>query len=651
MAVAAARRGARTLLISTDPAASLSDAFHLARSRARRGRVRRLDLGGRDLAVVELDAATALERWLSARRERLERIALRGTWLDEEDVAKLLRLSLPGIDELAALLEIARFGREGRFDTVVVDTAPTGHTLRMLAMPETLRALARVFDHMQAKHHVMVQALRGRWTPDAEDALVDALDREGADLGDLLRDPARVRLYWVSLPEPMAIEETADAVARLRDDGIPIRAIVMNRVTPPPPAPCGWCDARRAFEARAIATVAGRIPGVDLLAVAARDREPRDVRAFSAIGKELETPAVFPGPPRAGRLRTWRSTASGRDAAPGRLTAGTQALLMFGGKGGTGKTTCAAATAIDLASREPGRRVLLLSVDPAHSLADVLGVDLGDDPRRVRGGPPNLLVRELDAARAFADVRRRYATAIDALFDRLSRGAGAIDVTADRTVMHDLIDLAPPGVDELAAVIDVLDALEDRQAGARDLVVLDTAPTGHALRLLETPALVQEWTRALMSILLKYQPVVGVGDLGAVLLKLSQGLGRMRALLVDSSRCRFLVVTRAAALPREETVRLAGRLRAMGIDVPAVIVNAAGRGSCARCRVAAAAERREIAAIRRAMAAGPRDTAIVSAPAEVPPPHGLASLRRWGRTWRTENVPARAVGYHRRDEP
>ena len=95
-------------------------------------------------------------------------------------------------------------------------------------------------------------------------------------------------------------------------------------------------------------------------------------------------------------------------------------------------------------------------------------------------------------------------------------------------------------------MIDVTDALESR---ATDLVVMDTAPSGHALRLLEMPALVHDWAKALMSILLKYQPVVAVGQLGTVLLQLSQGLGRLRALLTDSERTSFIIVTRPATLP------------------------------------------------------------------------------------------------------
>ena len=116
---------------------------------------------------------------------------------------------------------------------------------------------------------------------------------------------------------------------------------------------------------------------------------------------------------------------------------------------------------------------------------------------------------------------------------------------------------------------------------AFNLVVVDSAPTGHALRLLEMPGLAHDWVKALMAILLKYQSIVGVGGLGEVLLRLSQGLRRLRELLTDPARTTFVAVTRPAALPHAETLRLLRRLRAASISVPAVIVNAMGSGSCA----------------------------------------------------------------------
>ncbi len=642
LAIAEAARGTPTLVVSTDPAPSLADAFRHWLGAAPRpipmGATARLD-------AVEIDAARALERWLTRRRASLERAALRGTWLDEEDVARLLRLSLPGIDEIAALLELYRLGQSGRYDLIVVDTAPTGHTLRMFAMPETLQGVARLFDRMQAKHRLVVEALRGRWQPDEDDAVIAGVVEEAAALSGLLRDRSRVAMIWVTLPEPMAVAETVDAARALASQGIGLAEVVVNRLVPPPPRPCRWCAARRRFEAAAVGALRRslrvRAAAPTLRAVRARDAEPTGIRALAGIGAELRQKgaASFPqkeAAPFRGRHNSATSDVAvglrrqkGAISFPGTETTPFSSLVMFGGKGGVGKTTCAAAAALAAARAQPERSVRLISTDPAHSLADALGVPLGDTPRCVAGAPRNLEVRELDATVRFAHVRERYRSAIDALFDRLSRGA-AIDASRDRQVMRDLIDLTPPGLDELAAVIEVVDALEQRPG---DLVILDTAPSGHALRLLEMPSVVQEWTRALMSILLKYQPVVGIGELGPILLQLSQSLGRLRTRLADASATQFVLVTRAAALSRAESARFLRRLSRLDIQPPVVIVNAAGAGDCRRCRRQRAAEAEEVARLRRELRARRLQTAIVVTPAWMPPPHGAAALRAWRRTW------------------
>jgi arsenite-transporting ATPase len=313
-------------------------------------------------------------------------------------------------------------------------------------------------------------------------------------------------------------------------------------------------------------------------------------------------------------------------------------LLMFGGKGGVGKTTCAAAFAVDLAAASRTRRVLLLSADPAHSVGDAIGQAFSDAPGPVRGAPANLAVRELNAERVFRDLRGRFADAIEELFARVS-GTSAVEgslAAHDRQVMRDLIELAPPGVDELVAIIEVIDAITaEKGRSPYDLVVMDTAPTGHALRLIEMPVLVHDWVKAVMSILLKYQPIVGVGDLGAVLLRLSQGLGRLRELMSDPLRTRFVAVTRPAALPRAETIRLLNRLAAAGVSVPLVVVNAVGAGTCSRCTADLTAQTKEIAAVRRELRQhGRRAPALLLAPAELPPPHGHQRLRDWRVTWR-----------------
>jgi arsenite-transporting ATPase len=621
--------GLRTLIISTDPASSLGDAFAVRLSAT----PRRIPLPRGVLHGLEIDAARALGRWLAGRRAGFERIAVRGTWLDREDVSALLRLSLPGVDELAALLEMTRLAGAGRYDRIVVDTAPTGHTLRMLMMPESLRAIARVFDLMQAKHRVVVEALRGAWVADEEDALIDEIERTGRDLDALLRDGEAMHVTWVALPESMAVEETADAVRSLQTAGIAIRDVIVNQLTPSPVGPCRWCDSRRRLERGAVADLRSRVSGIPLIGVASRAAEPRGVRALAGVGREIALRRLVVADRSGPRRGVWRApepAARGWNALS--LVAGAESrLILFGGKGGVGKTTCAAAAALALASRSRDRRVTLLSTDPAHSLADVFGTKVSDSPARLPPGPPNLLARELDASARFREIRGRYAAAIDALFDRLSRdGSGTVRVDAgqDRRVMHGLIDLAPPGIDELAAVIEVIDAID---VHSTDLVIMDTAPTGHALRLLEMPGLVQDWVKALMSILLKYQPIIGVGELGAVLLRLSQGLGRLRTLLAESRHTSFIIVTRPAALPRVETIRLMKRLHRLQVNVPWLIVNATGRGTCTRCRAVGRAQQREISQLARLM---PKALPVVIAPVELPPPYGPRALLRWQQTWR-----------------
>ena len=634
----------RVLVASTDPAPSLGDAFALRVGPSPKRVTARLD-------AVEIDARPVLRRWITERRHLLEEIALQGTWLDREDIGRLLSLSLPGIDEVAALLELSRLAREGRYELIVVDTAPTGHTLRMLSMPETLFGIARVFDAMRQKHRVMVEALRGSFEPGTEDALIDDLAAEARGLARLLRDPDRTRISWVTLPEPMAIEETRDALAELADRGLTVRDVVINRVTPRRRTPCAHCEARRAFEARAMQGVPRRLPvpglktpglktrPTTMRAVLASDDEPRGLPALRRIGAQLEptTPAPLEGAKSSSRTKVLRYTsalAAGRPVAQDFVTAGAPPslkLLMFGGKGGVGKTTCAAATAVDLAARDTGRRVLLISTDPAHSLGDALGMTLSDDETPVAGASHNLVARELDASVVFGEVRRKYASAVDEIFARLGSG-GSFDAAYDRSVLHGLIDLAPPGLDELAATIEIAEAVGGDDP-RWDLAIVDTAPTGHALRLLELPSLMHDWTKALMSILLKYQPVTGLGTLGALLLKLSRGLGALRELLADPARSHFVVVTRAAALPRAESVRLVGRLDAIGVQVPYVVANAVGRGTCRPCRKAAAAEAREVAALRRAIAPARGSRALVLAATEIPPPRRARELRDWRRKW------------------
>ena len=233
----------------------------------------------------------------------------------------------------------------------------------------------------------------------------------------------------------------------------------------------------------------------------------------------------------------------------------------------------------------------------------------------------------------FAVRRERYQAAVDELFDAI-RGDSRFDVTFDRAVARDLLDLAPGGLDELCALLTVTDALFPPGAATprHDLVVVDAAPTGHTLRLLALPGLALEWVRAVLTTLLKYRQILGLGALASDLLELSRGLRQLQALLADPRQARVVVVTRAAALPRLETVRLLRRLDALGLTVSALVVNALTPAGAA-AGAAALTESAEVRRLRAVARPGRPGLPILLAPAAAPPPRGVKALRGWARTW------------------
>jgi len=587
------------LVVSTDPAHSLGDALDVRLSGAPKQIARGLD-------AAELDADRALSRWFGERERAFRVLASRGTYLDDEDVDRLLSQSLPGVDELIGLLELNRLASLHRYDDVVVDTAPTGHTLRLLSMPETLAKFGRVLDDLQQKHRWMAESLRGRYVPDASDATIDEIERQADELRALVRDEARCSFHWVLLPEELALREAEDGIAALRRIGARVAEIVVNRLTPPPRGRCALCEGRRAEEGRIVREAKDAFPGLPLRLVPSTDEEPRGLDALRRLA------SASAAQPRAARTASSTPKANGGWNPPDGVR-----LLLFGGKGGVGKTTCAAACALRLAGT--GKLVLLLSTDPAHSLGDALGVALSDEPREV---VERLTARELDADRAFASRRDQYRQSVDELFDAL-RGGARFDATFDRIVVQDLIDLAPPGIDELFALLAVTKALQ----GTFDVVVVDTAPTGHALRLLELPGKALGWIHALLEILLKYRRVIGLGDLARTLTTTARELRELEALLRDPGRSLFIPVTRAAELPRMETERLLAALRGARIAAGPVLVNALTPPGCARCRRAAAAEETALSALRR------RTPAMLGAPAVTPAPRGTRALLAFSRTW------------------
>ncbi|MDD5025225.1 MAG: ArsA family ATPase, partial [Methanoregula sp.] len=167
-------------------------------------------------------------------------------------------------------------------------------------------------------------------------------------------------------------------------------------------------------------------------------------------------------------------------------------IMLFGGKGGVGKTSAAAATALALASK--GARVLIVSSDPAPSLSDIFECPIGGTVTRIED---HLSAIEINAEKVVEKYKQIYGSAIiDAL-------ATIIPIKDD--VLEDLPNTVIPGFDELFALEEVLTFLPE----GYDYIIWDTAPTGHTLRLLTLPDSIVGYTTGMQKIQERLAGVIG----------------------------------------------------------------------------------------------------------------------------------------------
>jgi arsenite-transporting ATPase len=243
-------------------------------------------------------------------------------------------------------------------------------------------------------------------------------------------------------------------------------------------------------------------------------------------------------------------------------------IVIFGGKGGVGKTTAAAAFALALARADRKKKLLIFSTDPAHSLSDSFGEEIGREKTGV-GGNENLDAMEIDPGEWFEDLKQRYRSWTDELFDTLS-GGSRMEIKFDREAMRELVELTPPGIDEIAALGTISDLLDDARY---DSLILDTAPTGHLIRFLELPQVALSWIRTFMKLLLKYQNVVKATQVAEELVALSKSIKRVVALLTDSERCEFVGVAIPERMSLEETIDLAKAIEKLDVPMEKLLIN------------------------------------------------------------------------------
>ena len=279
-----AKRNDSILLFSTDPAHSLSDSLEV---KIGNRLVEVKQFRGARLVAYEMDATLALERFRAAHGEVLAEIAERGTLLDEEDINQLLNLSLPGLDEVMSLFELSEVDREGKYSRIVVDTAPSGHTSRLLRLPEVFERIVRTLDLLGEKHRYMIEQFARRKAPvDKVELFLRDLMERIASVRKLLYDKDQTSFTLVTIPEAMSVRETERYLSLLKEQGVPVRDLIINRVEQEHDA-CEYCHARVMSQKRWLKEIARLFRGLKIHQVPLMAQEVRGLEKLKEVGNVI----------------------------------------------------------------------------------------------------------------------------------------------------------------------------------------------------------------------------------------------------------------------------------------------------------------------------------------------------------------------------
>lgn len=496
-----AEAGRRVLLVSTDPASNLDEVLGTR-------------LGGKPTPVPGVTGLEAMNiqpaQAAAAYRERVIG-PMRGLLPDsvlsslEEQLSGSCTVEIAAFDEFAGL--IGQPASTGAYDHVIFDTAPTGHTLRLMS-------LAKAWDQFLATNTSGNSCLGPLAGLEKQRAVYEATVKT-------LADAQATTLVLVSRPQRSALREAERTSRELRALGVAQQWLVLNGVFEPTGAGDPVARAMRQRDAEALAGAAaflGSLPvfgvplrPVNILGLAGlRVLLDGDSRAVAAESAPDWTPPAL------------RSLADLVDD----FERQGHGVIMTMGKGGVGKTTVAAALAVQLAQR--GHAVHLSTTDPAAHVAETL-----------HGQLPGLTLSRIDPAAETAAYR-----------DQVMREQGAQMDASGRALLEE--DLRSPCTEEIAVFRAFAREVDQ---GSRGFVVLDTAPTGHTLLLLDAS---EAYHREL-------QRQAGGGQPQAVL----HLLDRLR----DPGFTRILLVTLPEATPVHEAAALQEDLRRARIEPCAWVIN------------------------------------------------------------------------------
>jgi arsenite-transporting ATPase len=529
-AVRYADEGKRTLIVTTDPASNLADVFEQ-------------EIGHRvtpiaavpNLSAMEIDPDKATQEYIDHAMAPI-RAAFPPQIVQvmEEQMSGPCTAEVAAFDRFTDFLDVP--ANDGMtFDIVIFDTAPTGHTIRLLELPAEW---SQSIDTASAG--------TGQTCLGPAAAIQDAKHKYERAL-TAMRQSAQTNFVFVLHPEEISIKETRRAIDELIKLEIENFSLIINGIIPREARRNPLFSARSEMQARYLVQIeinfpylkqrmtllADEIKGVSRLRQVGRIFF--DAESASSLGEAASVPV------QSGMMGSSLDDVRARLAPNGR-----RRTVFFAGKGGVGKTVASCIAAVWLARQ--GFKTLLLTTDPAAHLDDVLESPVGNEVAPV-GEQPNLWAVNIDPKAAAETYKKRI------LDDARQRGRpeSAIKMMEE--------ELNSPCTEEMAAFDKFIEyASQDEW----DSVIFDTAPTGHTLRLLELPV---DWSKQIDVKVFASVDGSAADDVA------KERFGKVIEMMSDPEQSTFAFVMYPEATPILEAWRAAQELGTVGVHPGLVVAN------------------------------------------------------------------------------
>jgi arsenite-transporting ATPase len=449
-AVWLAKKGYKTIIVTTDPAPNLSDIFGQ-------------DIGHKITPITGVESLSAIEidPDIASNEYRERMIAPLRALLDEKNLQVMKeQMNSPCVEEVAAFDKFIEFMDDPFYDVVVFDTAPTGHTIRLLELPSGWCSELEKGGSTCIGPSSSLQGAKLKY----EKAIGHLQDRDGTSFVFVLR------------PENSSILETKRSAAELSKLGITTTFFIVNGMLPEAASTDSFFKKKWDAEQVIVKRIEDEFEGRKLF-YPLRDSEVSGLVLLESVGQTLfesrkDETAVreeIEIDSSKGDYQTESSvTGDGKDLLRFFTPVNGTRYLFFTGKGGVGKSTVACTTSVYLA--EKGLKTLIVTTDPASHLQNIFGQPIQPEPTAIAGFD-NLLAARIDQKKAWEEYSKRILRAVEDKDEEIRKAVEE--------------DLNSPCAQEMAAFEKFMSYFE---LHGYDVLIFDTAPTGHTLRLLELPS-------------------------------------------------------------------------------------------------------------------------------------------------------------------